>query len=74
MSAIDQSSIVLTHVEDTDLPPPNRRTRWLRIVRWVAIAVWATVVIWRTVTDGFAFNRELLLLYICTGLAAASIG
>ena len=74
MSTIDQSSIVLTHVEDTDLPPPNRRTRWLRIVRWAAIAVWATVVVWRTVTDGFAFNRELLLLYICAGLAAASIG
>ena len=43
-------------------------------MRWVAIAVWAVVVVYRTVTDGFAFNRELLLLYICTGLAAASIG
>ena len=31
---------------------------------------------WSTapLTDGFAFNRELLLLYICTGLLAASIG
>ena len=36
--------------------------------------MWAVVVVYRTVTDGFAFNRELLLLYICTGLAAASIG
>jgi hypothetical protein len=32
------------------------------------------VVIYRTATDGLAFNRELLLLYIATGLIAASIG
>jgi hypothetical protein len=43
-------------------------------VRWTAVAVWAGVVVYRTVTDGFAFNRELLLLYISTGLLAASIG
>jgi len=36
--------------------------------------VWAGVVIFRTATTGFAFNRELLLLYICSGLVAASIG
>ena len=30
--------------------------------------------VYSTVTDGFAFNRELLLLYISTGLLAASIG
>jgi PAP2 superfamily len=36
--------------------------------------VWAAVVVYRTVTDGLAFNRELLLLYIATGLIAASIG
>ncbi|WP_365997435.1 phosphatase PAP2 family protein [Mycolicibacterium sp.] len=50
------------------------RVRWLPIVRWTAIAIWAAVVVYRTATDGFAFNRELVLLYICTGLAAASIG
>jgi hypothetical protein len=32
------------------------------------------VVTYRTLTDGVAFNRELLLLYIATGLIAASIG
>ncbi|MGZ8803068.1 MAG: phosphatase PAP2 family protein, partial [Mycobacterium sp.] len=74
MSAIDQSSIALTHAEDADSPLPDRRGRWLRILRWAAVVTWATVVVWRTVTDGFAFNRELLLLYICIGLAAASIG
>lgn len=56
------------------MPLVERRIGWLRIVRWVAIVTWATVVVWRTVTEGFAFNRELLLVYICTGLAAASIG
>lgn len=36
--------------------------------------MWAAVVVYRTATTGFAFNRELLLLYICAGLIAASIG
>ncbi|BCI51774.1 phosphatidic acid phosphatase [Mycolicibacterium litorale] len=68
MSAIDQSSIALT--------PPDvaSRKRGLTIARWTAIAVWAAVVVYRTATDGFAFNRELVLLYIATGLLAASIG
>jgi hypothetical protein len=50
------------------------RERVLVVVRWVAIATWATVIVYRTATDGFAFNRELLLLYIATGLLAASVG
>lgn len=70
MSALDQSSIASERVEDSG----HVRQRRLRIARWVAVAVWAVVVVYRTATDGFAFNRELLLLYICTGLAAASIG
>ena len=73
MSAIDQQSIVLPRpTEPAD--PVSDRGRWLRIVRWIAIAIWAVVIIYRTVTDGFAFNRELVLLYVCTGLAVASIG
>jgi hypothetical protein len=71
VSAIDeQPSIALTCAED----PVSSRERRLKIVRWVAIAAWAAAVIYRTVTDGFAFDRELLLLYIATGLLAASIG
>lgn len=50
------------------------RDRVLLVVRWVAVAVWAGAIVYRTATDGFAFNRELLLLYIATGLLAASIG
>ena len=56
------------------LDPVNSRERWLTIARRVAVATWAVVVVYRTVTTGFAFNRELLLLYIATGLLAASIG
>jgi hypothetical protein len=53
---------------------PARRERWLPIARWAAVTTWALVVADRSVTDGLAFNRELLLLYIATGLIAASIG
>jgi hypothetical protein len=71
VSAIDeQPSIALACAED----PVSGHERRLKIVRWVAIAAWAAAVIYRTVTDGLAFNRELLLLYIATGLLAASIG
>jgi hypothetical protein len=52
----------------------HTRERRLTIARRIAIAIWAVVVVYRTATTGFAFNRELLLLYICTGLIAASIG
>ncbi|MEH3141627.1 MAG: phosphatase PAP2 family protein [Mycobacterium kyogaense] len=71
MSAIEQSSIAVAPAPGV---PPRRRISRLRILRWIAVAVWAAVVAYRTVTDGLAFNRELLLVYICTGLLAASIG
>ncbi|MET0789781.1 MAG: phosphatase PAP2 family protein [Cellulomonas sp.] len=70
MSAIDEPSIAALAAPDADMA----RDRRLTIVRWVAIAAWAVVVGYRTATNGLAFNRELLLLYICTGLLAASIG
>ena len=50
------------------------RERRLTLTRRVAIATWILVVAYRSVTDGLAFDRELLLLYIATGLIAASIG
>jgi hypothetical protein len=71
VTATDQSSIALTHVDDDSA---DVRARRLRFLRWSAVAVWAAVVVYRTATDGLAFNRELLLLYIATGLLAASIG
>lgn len=69
MSAIDDRPVAEQAVAD-----PAPRTRALTLLRRVAVAVWAVVVVYRTITDGFAFNRELLLLYISTGLLAASIG
>ena len=72
MSAIDEQLTSSTRVGP--VAEPDRRARGLRYLRWTTVAVWAVVIVWRTVTDGFAFNRELLLVYICTGLAAASIG
>ena len=70
MSAVGEASPALQPV----LEPVNPRDRWLTIARRIAIAAWALVVVFRTITTGFAFNRELLLLYIATGLLAASIG
>lgn len=55
-------------------PAQASRDGRLRVIRRVVITVWLGVVVFRTCTTGFAFNRELLLVYICTGLVAASIG
>lgn len=62
-----------------DMPRPAvtvgaSRSWRLRVVRRAAVTAWLAAVVFRTSTTGFAFNRELLLLYICTGLIAASIG
>jgi hypothetical protein len=46
----------------------------LIFARRVAVTAWALVVAYRTLTAGLAFNRELLLLYIATGLIVSSIG
>lgn len=58
------------HDEDT---APLRQRR-LTLIRRIAVTAWVVVIVYRTATAGLAFNRELLLLYIATGLAAASIG
>ncbi|MCV7179281.1 inositol phosphorylceramide synthase [Mycolicibacterium sphagni] len=52
----------------------DRRTRRLTLARRAAVAIWAVAIVSLTVTNGLAFNRELILAYICTGLLAASIG
>jgi hypothetical protein len=70
VSPVDDSPIALASTQDAD----QTRNRRLTIARRIAVTTWAVVVVYRTVTTGFAFNRELLLLYICTGLLAASIG
>lgn len=54
--------------------PPLLSPRTLSTLRWVAIGCWAVAVLYWTHRDGLAFDRNALLLYICTGLLAASIG
>jgi small basic protein len=70
VSALDDSPIALARPQAA----VTTRERRLTIARRLAVATWAAIVVYRTVATGFAFNRELLLLYICTGLLAASIG
>ncbi|OBI81919.1 phosphatase PAP2 family protein [Mycobacterium sp. E740] len=70
MAAVDESSIATPRTVDrTEI-----RARRLTFLRRAAVASWAIVIVYRTITTGFAFNRELVLLYIATGLLAASIG
>lgn len=70
MSVVD--SVCVDDIALAELDPIRQRR--LDIVRWIAVAAWLLVVVFRTWTTGFAFNRELLLVYVCTGLLAASIG
>ncbi|WP_082695129.1 phosphatase PAP2 family protein [Mycobacterium lehmannii] len=70
MSAVDESSVASQRAPEA----AQTRDRRLTYVRRIAVAIWAAVIVYRTVTEGFAFNRELVLLYIATGLLAASIG
>ncbi|MGU3291600.1 phosphatase PAP2 family protein [Williamsia sp. M5A3_1d] len=46
----------------------------LRYYRWAAIAVWFAVMVWQFTEQGLAFDRTRLILWMCLGLAAASIG
>jgi hypothetical protein len=71
VSTVEDQPIV--RVEPRDEADAGRARR-LAILRYVAVSLWAAVVGYRTITTGFAFNRELVLLYICCGLIAASIG
>jgi hypothetical protein len=70
VTAVDEAPIAVARAENADASGERRLT----VARYSAVALWAVVVVYRTATMGFAFNRELLLLYICTGLMAGSIG
>ncbi len=50
------------------------RQRRLTLIRRAAVTAWAIFIVYRTLTAGVALNRELVLVYVATGLAAASIG
>jgi hypothetical protein len=59
---------------DVPLRVPGSRQRLLTVARRAVVVAWAITVVYRTWTTGFAFNWQLLLVYLCTGLIAASIG
>ena len=59
---------------DGALRVPGSGKRRLTVLRRAVIVIWAIMVVYRTWTTGFAFNWQLLLVYLCTGLIAASIG
>jgi hypothetical protein len=68
-AASPQPGQLVEHLDTTT--PRDRRPAF---ARRTAVVVWASVVVYRTLTSGFAFNRELLMVYIVTGLMTASIG
>jgi hypothetical protein len=52
--------------------PPTSRT--LTVLRRSAVLVWALALLYWVHRVGLTFDRNTLLIYICTGLVAASIG
>lgn len=67
----------MTVTDTAQVKPGEERAdgdRRLTLLRRVAVTVWLVIIVVRTATTGLAFNRELILLYVCTGLLAASIG
>ncbi len=59
-----------------DRPPrqPLFQPATLRVIRWVAVALWACLVGYWIARDGLSYDRNSLLLVICAGLMAATIG
>jgi type IV secretory pathway VirB3-like protein len=63
--------------EQAETPPPGsdgRSGQNLTVLRWCAITAWVAVVGYWTRRVGITFDRNTLLIYVCTGLLAASIG
>lgn len=53
---------------------PPARHRDLTLVRRVAITVWAAFMVYEIAVYGMAFDRTRLIVLLCLGLLAASIG
>ncbi len=74
MTAIEDRHVAAPQSGQNPVAAAADRVGRLTLLRRIAIAVWVAVVGYRIATTGIAFNRELLLLYISTGLLVASIG
>ncbi|WP_307851892.1 phosphatase PAP2 family protein [Williamsia sp. CHRR-6] len=61
-------------MESVAVPP--RRFLGLEAKHWrrIALSVWFVAVVYKVSTDGISFDRGGLILLMCLGLAAASIG
>lgn len=57
----------------TPAPEPRPR-RDLRSARRVALILWALIMVWQVAEHGLAFDRTRLIVLLCLGLVAASIG
>lgn len=57
---------------EMEAEPEKRRD--LTMVRRVAIVAWALFMVWEIVEHGLAFDRTRLIILLCLGLIAASIG
>ncbi len=75
----------LTAAADTGSGQPARNTRQSRngrrpsaatltVLRRIAVTLWALALLYWFHRVGITFDRNTLLLYVCTGLLAASIG
>lgn len=57
-----------------EMEPEPQKRRDLTTVRWVALAAWLAFMIYEFTEHGLAFDRTRLLVLLCLGLLAASIG
>ncbi|MEO9326359.1 phosphatase PAP2 family protein [Gordonia sp. B21] len=62
----------LAAAAEMEAEPENRRD--LTLVRRIAIAAWALLIVLHFVFYGLAWDRTRLIILLCLGLAAASIG
>ncbi len=63
-------------ISDTLQSPRNRLLSGETLARvgWAAVTVWVVALVYWTHRVGITFDRNTLLIYVCTGLLATSIG
>lgn len=62
----------LAAAAEMEAEPEKRRD--LTVVRRVALIAWGLFMVWQVVQYGLAFDRTRLIILLCLGLIAASIG
>ncbi|MEO7260583.1 MAG: phosphatase PAP2 family protein [Jatrophihabitantaceae bacterium] len=81
--AATESEVAATAGTDSDTASNGPRTpeksrlfseKTLARARWIAIATWVVAMLYWIHRVGLTFDRNTLIIYVCTGLLAASIG